>query len=211
MPLWQDRLFIGLRAHRVRRDGVFPDPDRPRRRDRHAGRGVTGRRRERPAPRCSRQPARAALFAARKSRTDVGVRPDRAATSPVTVARSPARVAVSKETSVGMIGLGNARRLHAAGELLVGQVDDLDRLADDARGEGGDFVIAEGFGAGQRVGRAARRAGWRAHRRSRPRCRRGRRRRSCRLPAEVYHWPDFSAFGRLMNRFSAYQLLRKIR
>ena len=29
--------------------------------------------------------------------------------------------------------------------------------------------------------------------------------------AEVYHWPDFSASGRLMNRFSWYQVSRKKR
>ena len=40
MPLWQDKLFIGLAKMRERRDRLLPDPDRPRRRGRHPGHGL---------------------------------------------------------------------------------------------------------------------------------------------------------------------------
>ncbi len=41
MPMWQDRLFIGLAKKRQRRHGLLPDPDRPRGGSRHAGDGLT--------------------------------------------------------------------------------------------------------------------------------------------------------------------------
>ncbi len=44
MPLWQDKLFIGLAKTRQRRDRLLPDPDRPRRRGRHAGDGLKAAR-----------------------------------------------------------------------------------------------------------------------------------------------------------------------
>ena len=40
MPLWQDKLFIALARNADDASQLFPDPDRPRRRDRHAGHGL---------------------------------------------------------------------------------------------------------------------------------------------------------------------------
>ena len=41
MPLWQDKLFIGLAQDRERRHGLLPDPDRTRGGGRHAGHRVS--------------------------------------------------------------------------------------------------------------------------------------------------------------------------
>ena len=41
MPRWQDQLFIALARSAERRHRLLPDPDRPRGRDRHAGRGLS--------------------------------------------------------------------------------------------------------------------------------------------------------------------------
>jgi hypothetical protein len=50
MPMWQDKLFIKPDQERDGRHELLPDPDRPRRRGRHAGHGLIGKGRRANVP-----------------------------------------------------------------------------------------------------------------------------------------------------------------